>query len=546
METGLYNGFNFVDSKSKIDQNVIAKTITASMIITGDFGSVQLVNYDTDAVIESFDSFTHDLNDITIKSFKLLTLVPGNTRCYVRIDNVLFSDHIIMNTASCNPLDIRSTHDCDNQFFAWTQDSNDLVIRAEESQPLPSIVESEDIILINENGQKSKTTRLIQKHRVEFVAPSNHIKLYESIKLNSDNRIIIGGVSSQIINTAIEAQETNTGYSKFIFSYEYADTVTSGNSCCTDINIDDIESPDTPSGEGCGDFAIEIVDSDGTLSVTLTSPPTGTPTYKWYRNNQFISNATTLSVTTPGNYRVDVKIGSCSKTSSFFLDNVCNLFQLQVTVTNAEINATTSNDPEDETVTWEVIFEDAVVSTSLPYEVEETGIYYVHAIAGECRKIKGVYVIKTADCDFEVEIVENGSVLEADTDAATPIYKWEFENETERIEIGTGATQIKQGAGIYWLTITNGECVKTVYKFFEMKTGIVIVMNRANGTEHIVTDVNLTVANIQNKLEVYVNGVLQTYVITPVAANQYGFTVDGKLKTFNTLTNATIKIIYTP
>ena len=79
-----------------------------------------------------------------------------------------------------------------------------------------------------------------------------------------------------------------------------------------------------------------------------------------------------------------------------------------------------------------------------------------------------------------------------------------------------------------------------------MKTGIVIVMNRSNGTEHIVTDVNLTVANIQNKLEVYVNGVLQTYVITPVAANQYGFTVDGKLKTFNTLTNATIKIIYTP
>jgi hypothetical protein len=45
---------------------------------------------------------------------------------------------------------------------------------------------------------------------------------------------------------------------------------------------------------------------------------------------------------------------------------------------------------------------------------------------------------------------------------------------------------------------------------------------------------------------VFVNGVLQSYVATPGAPNQYGFTVDGKLKTFSSLTNATIKIIYTP
>jgi hypothetical protein len=547
MEVGIYNGFNFVASKAEVDTNIVYKSLNLSCIITGNYTTVQLINYDTNAVLETFTSYTHEIGGEEIKSFRLDAIISSGVRAVVRIDNTFFSDHIIQGINPCDAVQFRISNNCNNQYFNWEAQSNSLLIRAEYAQQLTPTIESEDVIIINEKGQRNKTTRLVQRHRIEFVAPSNWIKYYECFKINSDVTIRVGNVFEDIINTQVEAQESDAGYSKFILSYEFKDTITSGNSCCDDINIDDIDSPDTPSGEGCGDFMIEINESSGNLTVSLTDPPTGTPTYKWYRDNVYLSNANNINISSPGNYRVDVRVGECSKTASYFQDNICNLFQLDITNVNNEINATTSNDPDGETVSFNVLFEGASVATSLPYEAETTGIYYIEATAGPCKRVRGIFVnVEDEDCSFDLDIIDNGLTLEADTDASTPTYLWELETEAGKVTIGAAAEINKQGKGIYWLTVTSGTCSKQVYKFFEAVPGIIVVMNRANGTEHIVTDLQLTIADIQIKLQVYVNGVLQTYVINPVAANQYGFTNDGKLKTFSTLNNATIKIIYQP
>jgi hypothetical protein len=547
MEVGIYNGFNFVASKKEVDTNVTYKSILLSCVITGNYTNVKLVNYDTNVVIHTFTQYTHEIAGETIKSFLGNVFIPTNARAVIVINDQYYSDHILLGNNPCGAVTFRTKNDCNNQYFKWEDLDGYLLARTENGSQLTPLVESEDVIIINEKGQKSKTTRLIQRHRIEFVAPSNWVKFYESFKLNSETEILNGDTFFKIINTQVEAQETDAGYSKFILSYEYADTITSGNSCCADINIDDIDSPDTPSGEGCSDFTIEINESSGNLTVALTDPPSGTPTYKWYRDNVYLSNATNISINGAGNYRVDVRVGECSKTASYFQDNVCNLFQLDLTNVNNEINATTSNIPTGETVSYDVIFEGSSVSNTLPYEADTSGIYYVEATAGPCKRIRGIFVnVQDNDCSFDLDIIDNGLTLEADTDAATPTYLWELETESGKITIGAAATVNKQGKGIYWLTVTSGSCSKQVYKFFEAVPGIIVVMNRANGTDHIVTDLQLTIADIQTKLQVYVNGVLQTYVITPVAANQYGFTIDGKLRTFSSLVNATIKIIYTP
>ena len=277
--------------------------------------------------------------------------------------------------------------------------------------------------------------------------------------------------------------------------------------------------------------------------------PDGTPTYRWYRNGIFISAASTIDTTQSGDYKVEVKIGKCTATDNYYIDNPCLSYQLDVTKIGSQINATVSNEPDGETTTYSVVFNGVEVATSLPYDATVEGIYYVYATAGECNRVKGIFIqIIEEDCTFTASIDQDGSELSVLTDASSPTYLWELETSAGRSSIGTGATVQVQGTGIYWLTVTNGLCDLETYLYLEPTTGRIIIMNKSTGSEFTVTDISLL--NIEDpavKVTVFVNGTLYTYVSgTPAAPNQWGIKADGKLLVYGTLSNATIKIIYNP
>jgi hypothetical protein len=328
-------------------------------------------------------------------------------------------------------------------------------------------------------------------------------------------------------------------------TFEFYDTITDGNTCCEGISIDEILSPEAPSGS-CIGFSVEISETSDVLSVVITGAISFTQTYKWYRNNVFLSSASTISVVGAGNYRVDVTDSGCKASASWFKDNVCALFQIQTTKVLNEINATASNVPDGETVSWSVVFEGSEVATALPYECLASGIYYIYGTAGDCQKAAGIFVqLLDDDCAFSVDITEDGNTLTADTDAADPTYLWELETASGRTEIGSTESITAVGSGIYWLTVTNGECSNDSYIYKEPGTTQMIwVGTKISGTETPVIEIDVdSVTNPAFELEVSVNGVLQTYVSpTPLTAGQYGIS-SGKITFGSTLTNATIKVI---
>jgi len=334
-----------------------------------------------------------------------------------------------------------------------------------------------------------------------------------------------------------------------VLSFEYKETPINTDTCCEIINIDDIISPEYVSGGAeCVGFSAEIVNTDGTLSATLTGAPTGVTTYKWYRDNIYLSSATTIDIEAPGNYRVDVTIGQCKTSASYFKDNACALFQIDLTKSGNEINATVSNVPDGETVAYSVVLNGVEVSTSVPYTVAETGTYYVYATAGPCEKSKAIYVVlEDDDCLFTIDITESDGVLTAVTDAVTPSYLWELETSTGRTTVGTASTLQIGAKGIYWLTITNAGCSKSDYIYKEpLSTTGSCVLARTTTTAGLqpitVYGIDLTnVVNFTSEILVTLNGVVQTKVSgNPTLANTYGVDSSGRLLFANTLTNALI------
>ena len=92
---------------------------------------------------------------------------------------------------------------------------------------------------------------------------------------------------------------------------------------------------------------------------------------------------------------------------------------IEAFVNNNSINANIEN--EISGTTYEVRLNGSLLSTSLPYTALTTGTYYVYAIAGNCKKVSGVYVvIQNTDCDYTIGIDQNNNELTATTDAAKP------------------------------------------------------------------------------------------------------------------------------
>jgi hypothetical protein len=538
IDIGVYNPITLTDRKENIRQDVVLKLQNFNYVFTG-VTDVKMKSYATDAVLASGVPYSWTYKGETINSLRLNAAPVPGTRYYIEVDGY-FSDFIIMST-QCR-YRLFSKNSCTNQYHDWDTNGLPLFIDLYDPQWAKSEFETEESIIITEKGQKRTMSSMVEIHRLQFIGPIGFEKLLQGIALNDDTKI----ESRSIKNTSIEVQEQNGGaLGLFTLSFQYADLFADASGCCDIINIDDIQNPDIPSGgEACADFQTAIVNTSGTLSVTLTSPPTGTPQYKWYRNGVFITSAATLEALTPGNYRVDVRVATCSSTSSYFLDNPCNLFDLVLTSVNNEINGTVSNIPDGETVAYSVVFNGLEVGTALPYTAAESGIYYIYATAGDCEKVKGMFInLVDDDCDFTISIDDNGTELEAVTDATTPTYLWEFEDGNGKTTIGAAAIVAVNAKGIYWLTISQGGCSKTEYLYKEplAQTGVFV---RSGGTGTLFSIIGINLLNITNfaaEIKITINGVVFSYVAgVPTMANTYGVNGTGQIIVPFSLTNPTI------
>jgi hypothetical protein len=536
---GIYHPFLWSNKASDVDNLTIYKVKQLDVILTGQIGSVTLVNAVTGAITSpTTNSVTWSVKGVTVQATRVSGSLSEGALYYLDVDGLYYSDLI---TKSDCTTEILTWNSCSNQFYDWDSDPVTQKISLFDPVAVAPIIETESETVITEYGQQDKTLRVNKKYRLQFVAPVGYIQLLSGLKINDSVTID----SQEIINIEVEAQEQEGGrYSIFTLSYQLKNELQEGSTCCDIINIDDIISPDNGGGgEECEGFTVEIDYTDGELSAITTGEPEGTPIYKWYRNGIYLSGASSIVTDLYGDYKVEVRIGACTAKANYYIVDECTAFQLELTKTLNSINGTVSNVPDGETETYSVVLNGVEVATSLPYTATEDGIYYVYATAGECNKVKGISVtLEDDDCDFTIDIVENGGILEADTDATTPTYQWEFENGTDRTVIGTAATQVIDGKGIYWLKITQGDCTKETYLYLEPLTESgIFVRYGGTGTTFTVLGINLLdITNYAGTIKVTVNGVVFSYTAGAPGLNQYSVNISGQLVFANSLTNPTI------
>jgi hypothetical protein len=536
---GIYHPFLWSNKASDVDNLTIYKVKQLDVILTGQIGSVTLVNAVTGAITSpTTNSVTWSVKGVTVQATRVSGSLSEGALYYLDVDGLYYSDLI---TKSDCTTEILTWNSCSNQFYDWDSDPVTQKISLFDPVAVAPIIETESETVITEYGQQDKTLRVNKKYRLQFVAPVGYIQLLSGLKINDSVTID----SQEIINIEVEAQEQEGGrYSIFTLSYQLKNELQEGSTCCDIINIDDIISPDNGGGgEECEGFTVEIDYTDGELSAITTGEPEGTPIYKWYRNGIYLSGASSIVTDLYGDYKVEVRIGACTAKANYYIVDECTAFQLELTKTLNSINGTVSNVPDGETETYSVVLNGVEVATSLPYTATEDGIYYVYATAGECNKVKGISVtLEDDDCDFTLDIVENGGILEADTTAATPTYQWEFENSTARTVIGTASTQVIDGKGIYWLNVTQGDCTKETYLYLEPLTESgIFVRYGGTGTTFTVLGINLLdITNYAGTIKVTVNGVVFSYTAGAPGLNQYSVNISGQLVFANSLTNPTI------
>lgn len=540
---GIYHPFLWNRKRSEIDNETVYQFNELDIILTGSFSDIVLVNADTLAeTTPTITDYTYTVRGVTVYATRVKSSLTQGSFYYLKIDDFYYSDIIRGVSSQCLRF-INTFNSCSNQYYDWDSDAVAMRVYLPEPQELSPVIETESETLITEFGQQDKTLRINKKYRIQFIAPIGYNQLLNALKIN-DSAVF---ESDPIINIEVEAQEQEGGrYSLFTLTYQLANELQDGNTCCDIINIDDIISPENGGGTGdCVGFAAEIDYTDGELSVTLTDAPDGPATYKWYRNGIYLSGASSIVTSNSGDYKVEVRIGNCTANDNYYISDECLAMSLEVTKTVNTINATVSNIPDGETVGYSVVLNGVEVATTVPYTAVASGIYYVYATAGLCNKVKGISVtLEDDDCDFTIDIDQTGGTLTADTDATTPTYLWELETSAGRSTIGTAATQTVTLKGIYWLTITQGSCSKETYLYIEpLATSGVFVRFGGTGTTFTVLGINLlNIVSYASDIKVTVNGVVFSHVASSPSINQYTVNVSGQLVFASSLTNPTIVV----
>lgn len=537
---GMYHPFIWNESIKDIDTQTVYYMPQFDVILTGQFGTISLINADTgSSVTISRTDYVYTVKGLTVYSTRIKAALTNGVFYYLNIDNTYFSDII---TRSTCVKEISTSNSCANQYHDWDTDPSSRRIPIFDPVQLVPTIETEKDTIITETGQQDIYKRVSKRYRLQFVAPSGMIQEYEALKLND----YVALEFVEIINIEIEAQEQEGGrYSLFTFSYQLKDELQDGNTCCDVIPLEDITSPGGGGSEDCGTFSVAIDYTSMELSVMLTDEPEGDVNYKWYKNGIYISAAESILNPEPGDYRVEVKIGGCTAKASYYINNPCAAFDIQLTKGLNTIAVAASNIPDGETVSYSVVLNGVEVATSMPYTALTTGTYFVYATAGECQKVRSIYVeIQDDDCDFTIDIIQDGSTLEADTDAASPVYSWEFENGSGRSVISSASEITAENKGIYFLTITNGACSKETYIYLEPTSNLgVFVIYRVTNNPVNVPGVDLKQIVVpQNELIVTLNGVVQMYTSGTPSGAQYTINGSGQLVFGVTPSNATVII----
>ncbi|MFO0204250.1 MAG: hypothetical protein ACK528_14100 [Alphaproteobacteria bacterium] len=478
----------------------------------------------------------------TLTSTRVKFNMQAGVPYYISVDGLYYSN--IFQKAECGYL-LYTKNSCSNISHDWDNDTDEIAVSLYEAIMLEPEYAEESISVINEFGETKKTTSQKARHKIKFVGGMGLVNLLNGAKFNDTN--LLG--TEPIKNIEIETEESEGGeYATFIMSYEFTNQLNEGTTCCEAINIDTIISPETTSGT-CANYTVDVTESSNTLSVTLNNAPTGIASYKWYLNGVYFSGASSVSVGEAGDYRVDVKIGTCKASGFYYILDGCASFSLDLYKVGNEINGDLNNLPDGETATYDIKLNGSTVGSSLPYTATIDGTYYVYVTTESCNTSNGIYVkLTTENCSFTVDINEAGNTLEAITDAISPTYLWEYETKDGRTTIGTSAIVTMQGKGIYWLNLTNnGSCTKETYLYKEpVSDNVVCVLAKSTGYQFDVYEIDLgSIVNPAFELEVFVNGVRQVYTSTaPSGTNQYSISTVNKL-IFNQalpLSNATIVI----
>jgi hypothetical protein len=538
---GTYHYFRWYKTIDEIESGLISHITQFDIILTGT-PTVTVVNASTGATVTAtVTTASWEFNGVDIESTRVTMNLTDGVTYYLVIDGLYYSN--LFKKDICTVL-LETSNSCANIYHNWDGDSPMFVSLYEAIQLEPEYTE-ENVSIIGIYGEVRKTTKQKVRHRYKFVGGMGMVNMLNGIKNNDTNAI--SGVA--IKNIEYELEESESGdYATYTLSFELNEIFETASSCCEIINIDTILSPENESGT-CTGFEVNITESSGTYTANLVSPPTGTPVYRWFLNGVYLSGGATISTAQTGDFRVDVKIGDCKASGYYFTDDPCKSFGIELYATGSEINGDLINLPTGETATYEIKLNNTVVGTALPYEATETGTYYVYVTTESCNKSRGIYVkVDTEeDCGYTLDITEDGNVLEADTDAVSPTYLWELETKDGKVTIGTGATVTMTGKGIYWLTVSAGECSKQTYIYKEPSSdNVVCVLARSNGYQFDVYEINLLdITNPALELDVFINGVRAVYVASaPSGANQYSINGTGKLITNSALplSNATIVI----
>jgi len=439
---GTYHYFRWYKSPDEIETDLITNLFQFDIILTG-YVSVEIYNAKSGASFTGFQtSHLWSYNGQNIKSTRITFNMQNGVPYYMVVDDEFYSN-IFMKT-SCGEI-LSTSNSCANIYHDWIGQDPLPVSLYETIQLEPSYSE-ETVSVVGLYGEIKKTVTQKIRHRMKFISGMGMINMLNGVKNNDTNTI--NGVSIKNIEYEIE-ETSNEDYATFTLSYELVEQFENANDCCEIINIDDILSPENTGGS-CTGFSATITESNGTLSVNILNPPTGTPTYKWYLNGGYFSGANSVSITDAGDYRVDIKVADCKTSAFYYISDPCSSFSIDLYTTGNEINGDLNNLPDGETPVYNVVFEGATVGSALPFAATETGTYYVYITTESCNASKGIYVkIETEDCSFTVDINEDGNELGAITDALSPTYFWEKETKDGRIQIGTTPIITMNGKGIY-------------------------------------------------------------------------------------------------
>jgi len=236
---GIYHPFLWNNKASDVDNLTIYKVKQLDIILTGQIGSVTLVNAVTGAVTSpTTNSVTWTVKGVTVQATRVSGSLSEGALYYLDVDGLYYSDLI---TKSDCTTEILTWNSCSNQFYDWDSDPVTQKISLFDPVAVAPIIETESETVITEYGQQDKTLRVNKKYRLQFVAPVGYIQILSGLKINDSVTID----SQEIINIEVEAQEQEGGrYSIFTLSYQLKNELQEGSTCCDIINIDDIISPD--------------------------------------------------------------------------------------------------------------------------------------------------------------------------------------------------------------------------------------------------------------------------------------------------------------